>query len=101
MVASFCSLLDLTNSLFMKRPTGWDHFFPFGAVSSTSIVSLRMGVGMGMGVRCEEDKCAARGTQLLLKTEARDDLNCSSRYCFGAKDDNRARRVIGKRTYCR
>lgn len=33
----FCSLLDLTNSPLMSRPKGWDHFFPLGAVSSTSI----------------------------------------------------------------
>lgn len=33
----FCSLLDLTNSPLMSRPNGWDHFFPLGAVSSTSM----------------------------------------------------------------
>lgn len=36
-VASFCSLLDLTNSLLIKSPTGCDHFLPLGAVSSTSM----------------------------------------------------------------
>lgn len=35
----FCSLLDLTNSPLIRRPKGWDHFFPLGAVSSTSMVA--------------------------------------------------------------
>lgn len=36
----FCSLLDLTNSPLMRRPNGWDHFFPLGAESSTSMVEI-------------------------------------------------------------
>lgn len=43
MVVSFCSLLDLTNSLLMKRPMGWDHFLPFGAVSWTSMFAFVRG----------------------------------------------------------
>lgn len=35
--AIFCSLLDLINFPPMKRPRGWDHFLPLGAVSSTSM----------------------------------------------------------------
>jgi len=37
---SFWPLLLATNSLLMKRPTGWFHFFPFGAVSGTSIAAV-------------------------------------------------------------
>lgn len=36
-VVIFWSLPDLINSLLMKRPRGWDHFLPLGAVSSASI----------------------------------------------------------------
>lgn len=37
MEAIFCSLLDLTNSPPMKRPRGWDHFLPLGAVIGISM----------------------------------------------------------------
>jgi hypothetical protein len=42
MLASFWSWLLLTKSLLIKSPMGCDHFFPLGAVRSTSILADRL-----------------------------------------------------------
>lgn len=57
----FWSLLDLTNSLLMNRPSGWVHFLPLGAVSSTC---------MFLSAKAREKKIAGVEEKALVRVTA-------------------------------